>query len=77
MKKLFLMLLISLFLVGCDTTDDEEKIINIVCEDHYVNVTESWSVMSHNGYKGYDVVETYDEEIDEYTVVIKFKRILR
>ena len=64
----------SLLLVGCDTTEDKDKIINIVNETHYINTTESWNVMSHNGYKGYYVDETYDEETDEYTVIIKFKK---
>ena len=61
-------------LVGCDTTDDKDKIINIVNETQYINTTESWNVMSHNGYKGYYVDKTYDEENDEYTVIIKFKK---
>lgn len=74
MKKLFLILLISLFLVGCDTTDDKEKIINIINETRYINTTETWTVNSHNGYKGCYVDETYDEESDEYTVIIKFKK---
>lgn len=78
MKKKIAMLLMCILLMvsltACDTTKDEEKIINIVNETHYINTTESWSVMSHNGYKGYYVDKTYDEENDEYTVVIKFKK---
>ena len=78
MKKKIIMLLMCILLIvsltACDTTKDEEKIINIVNETHYINTTESWSVMSHNGYKGYYVDEKYDEENDEYTVIIKFKK---
>lgn len=61
-------------LTGCDTTDDKDKIINIVNETHYINTTESWSVKSHNGYKGCYVDKTYNEENDVYTVTIKFKK---
>lgn len=67
--------MLSVSLVGCDTTDDPDRVINIFCDRGYINTTESWSVNSHNDYRAYEVTEDYDEEADEYTVVLKFKKV--
>ena len=79
MKKLIILicsLCIVLSFTGCDNTNDPEKIINVGCETHYINTTESWYVNSHNGYKAIEATEDYNEETDTYTVVIKFKKLL-
>lgn len=67
-----IMLLLLFSLTACDTTDDPEKVIDVICETHYVNTTESWTVMSHNGYKAIEFTKKYDKEKDVYTVTLKF-----
>lgn len=78
MKKRLILLLTTLLLLfnitGCDYEDDPERIINIHCESHYINTTESWSVNTHNGYKATNVSKKYDEKADVYTVTFTFKR---
>lgn len=68
--------LLMFSLVACDNTEDKDKIINVICETHYVNTTESWSIHSHNGYKAIYTNKKYDEETDTYTVTIQFRRLL-
>lgn len=79
MKKILVLLitiLLSLSLVGCDQTDDPERIVSIYRQE-YLNVTEQWCINTRNGYRAYSVVETYIEESDEYTVVIKIGKPLK
>lgn len=80
MKKkliaLIICMLMTVTLVACDNTDDEEKIINVLCDTGYINTTETWTVNSHNGYKAIYTNKEYDEETDTYTVTIKFGKLL-
>ena len=72
---IFAILIASTSLMSCDHESDPERIINIGCDRHYLNTTESWYVNSNNGYRAYDVSEEYNEEVDEYTVILKFKKV--
>lgn len=80
MKKkliaLIICMLMAVTLVACDNTDDEEKIINVICDTGYINTTETWTVNSHNGYKAIYTNKEYDDETDTYTVTIKFSKLL-
>lgn len=69
------LLLASTSFIGGDNESDPERIINMSCNRHYLNTTESWYVNSNNGYRAYDVSEEYNEEADEYTVILRFKKV--
>ena len=60
---------------SCDTVDDKEKIINVSCETHYINTTESWSINTHNGYRAIDFNKDYDKDNDTYTVTLVFTKL--
>lgn len=79
-KKRLMLLLVCLLMVmmltACDHTNSEEKIINVFCETHYINTTESWHVNSHNGYKAIYTNKEYDDLTDTYTVTIQFRKLL-
>ena len=69
------LLLASTSFISCDNESDPERIINMSCHRHYLNTTETWSVNSNNGYRAYYVSEEYNEEVDEYTVILRFKKV--
>ena len=60
---------------SCENTKNEEKVINMFCETHYINTTESWSINSHNGYKAIYTFKDYDASTDTYTIIIQFKKL--
>lgn len=80
MKKLLVLLgiLALVFtMFGCDTTNDATKEIDIYCESHYINTTESWSVNTRNGYKAIKATKEYDEDEDIYTVTLTFGKVYK
>lgn len=74
MKKKALLLLaltLSLGLTACDESSENDIYIN---QEVYFNTSDSWEINSYNNFICVNMDKQFDEDTQEYTVTLKFKK---
>lgn len=75
MKKKILLLLVLTLSIGLTACDKRKDYDIYISQQGYVNTSDSWSVDSFNDFICVGTDKQFDEDTQEYTVTLKFKKI--